>query len=236
MSQHHKGRALVLQRTDYGEADRIVRCWVRSIGPVAGMVRGARRMNSKLGGHIELLSHIELSWIRGKGELVTVTSAQTINSFSSLPKDYDKLQLAYEWLKVLRKVGEAGLADTAASEYIFDAATESLAGLDTGISEQFCQLFFCLRIMQGVGQPPELRVDGSGASLEAERQYQFDPAAGVLGNTGSFTFDSDVIKLWRLVIVGQPLADLARISGVVKAAEASAGAAHNFLRYHLDID
>src|SRR5262245_10220789 len=47
--------AVVLRRTDYGEADRILTLFTPSYGKVRAIAKGARRTISQLAGHLELL-------------------------------------------------------------------------------------------------------------------------------------------------------------------------------------
>jgi DNA repair protein RecO (recombination protein O) len=49
-------KGIVLTRTDYGEADRILHFLTPDQGKIAGIAKGVRKSKSKLAGGIELFS------------------------------------------------------------------------------------------------------------------------------------------------------------------------------------
>lgn len=78
--------AIVLKHANFGEADRILTLYTPNMGKLRALVRGARRSRSKLGGHVEPLTHSSLVLARGRN-LDTVTQSQTIESFLSIRND-----------------------------------------------------------------------------------------------------------------------------------------------------
>jgi len=68
-------RAVVLRRTNYGEADRIVQL-LTPVGRRSVMARGVRKEKSKLAGGIELFAVSDVVLGQGKGDLGVVTSAR----------------------------------------------------------------------------------------------------------------------------------------------------------------
>ena len=61
-------KAIIVRRTDYGEADRIIQC-ITPRGQRSAIAKGARRPRSKLAGGIEPLATNELILRRGKARL-----------------------------------------------------------------------------------------------------------------------------------------------------------------------
>jgi DNA repair protein RecO (recombination protein O) len=78
--------AIILKHANFGEADRILTLDTPNMGKLKALVRGARRSRSKLGGHVEPLTHCSLVLARGRN-LDTVTQSQTIESFLSIRED-----------------------------------------------------------------------------------------------------------------------------------------------------
>ena len=78
--------AIVLKHANFGEADRILTLYTPNMGKLRALVRGARRSRSKLGGHVEPLTHSSLVLARGRS-LDTVTQSQSIESFLSIRND-----------------------------------------------------------------------------------------------------------------------------------------------------
>jgi len=69
-------RAIVLSRTDFGEADRIITLLTPDQGKVRLVARGVRRAKSKIAGGIELFSISDITYMTGKGDLGTLISAR----------------------------------------------------------------------------------------------------------------------------------------------------------------
>jgi DNA repair protein RecO (recombination protein O) len=72
--QQLQTRGIILSRTDFGEADRILTVLTPQQGKLRLMAKGVRKIKSKLAGGIELFSVSDITYIRGKGELGTLIS------------------------------------------------------------------------------------------------------------------------------------------------------------------
>src|SRR5690606_3084593 len=82
----HRTRAIVLRRTNYGEADRIVQ-FLTPEGKVSVMARGVRREKSKLAGGIELFAICDVVVGDGKGDLGVLTSSRLVQFYGNILKD-----------------------------------------------------------------------------------------------------------------------------------------------------
>lgn len=67
--------AVVLRRTNFGEADRILTLFTPSYGKVRAIAKGARRTTSRLAGHLEPFTRTQLLLATGR-ELDIVTQAE----------------------------------------------------------------------------------------------------------------------------------------------------------------
>ena len=63
--------ALILKHVPFGEADLLVTFFTRERGKIRAVARGARRSNSKLVGHLEPLTQVNLSLAHVRAEAVT---------------------------------------------------------------------------------------------------------------------------------------------------------------------
>src|SRR5258706_13992290 len=75
--------AIILKRTDLGEADRIVTLFTPSKGKYHAIAKGTRRPVSKLAGHLELLSRSQLQMALGRN-LDIITQAEGRENFLHL--------------------------------------------------------------------------------------------------------------------------------------------------------
>ncbi|MGH2514803.1 MAG: DNA repair protein RecO, partial [Ktedonobacterales bacterium] len=89
MPQHtrvYSSEAIVLRRTDFGEADRILTLFTPSFGKVRAIAKGARRTTSRLAGHLEPFTRTQLLLATGR-ELDIVTQAEARERLDALRED-----------------------------------------------------------------------------------------------------------------------------------------------------
>ena len=73
-------QAIVLRRTNYGEADRILHLLTPD-GRRSVMARGVRKEKSRLAGGIELFALCDVVIGEGRGELGVLTSARLVHFY-----------------------------------------------------------------------------------------------------------------------------------------------------------
>lgn len=85
MRQQHSysSEAIILKRTDLGEADRVVTLFTPYKGKFHAVAKGARRPVSKLAGHLELLNRSQLQLALGRN-LDIITQAEVRENFLRL--------------------------------------------------------------------------------------------------------------------------------------------------------
>lgn len=186
-------RAIVLRRTNYGEADRILQL-LTPTGRIAAMARGVRREKSKLAGGIELFAISDIVVGQGKGQLQVLTSSRLVHFYRHILEDYDRLQFAYEMIAQVAKASES--LDEA--EW-YDIATEILMGLDNKtVPLQLTQLWFYLHMSAMLGDQLNIDRDFKGKKLSADTNYRYDSheKGFVTASNGEIT--KDHIKVLRL--------------------------------------
>lgn len=192
-SEQTKG--IVLSRTDYGEADRIVTVITPDQGKRRLMVKGVRRMKSKMAGGIELFSVSELSYIKGKGDIDTMISARLSKYYSNIVNDIDRVQLGYELIKQLNRVTE----DNPEEEY-FILLESSFKALDNSeIETELIQTWFKAQLLRLAGYTPNLQTDCDGNRLEAGGKYNFDYESVAFLQVETGKFGKNEIKCMRVL-------------------------------------
>lgn len=68
----------------YGEADRILHLYSKSRGRIGAIAKGARKPRSRFGGRLEPFFRLDLMLHEGRGDLMTVTSAATVEGYPRL--------------------------------------------------------------------------------------------------------------------------------------------------------
>ena len=66
---------------------------------------GVRKILAKMAGHLEMFNHVKLDLVKGRNFYI-VTGAQTIESFSGLKEDFERLSILYYIGEVLDRVLE----------------------------------------------------------------------------------------------------------------------------------
>jgi len=89
-----KTEAVVLRSMRYGEADRILHLYTPHRGRVSAIAKGVRRARSRFGGRLEPFFRLHIELHEGRGELLTVTGAQTIDGYARLRSDASALDAA----------------------------------------------------------------------------------------------------------------------------------------------
>jgi DNA repair protein RecO (recombination protein O) len=202
--------AIILKRTDFGEADRILTLLTPDHGKLRLMAKGVRRVKSKLAGGIELFSVSHVTFIQGRGDIGTLISTRLQQHFGNIVKDIDRVQLGYELIKRLDKATE----DRAEGEY-FTLLEQAFAALDAGtIPRDLIQLWFDAQLLQLGGHAPNLQTDTKGSRLEADQQYNFDIEAMTFTAHPSGRFVPADIKFLRLIFSPNQPAVLAKVAGL----------------------
>jgi len=200
-------KAIVLRRTNYGEADRVVQL-LTPLGRRSVMARGVRREKSKLAGGIELFALCDVVINKGKGELGVLTQARTDQFFRHILEDYDRLQFAYETLKLVARASE-----TVDEPEWFDVVAEVLEALDGVTQRQLVETWFYLKHSELLGYEISLQRDVNGEMLVAEKRYTYDVNEKGLRETANGDISADHIKFLRLV-QGKSLKAVAQIGGI----------------------
>ncbi len=89
-----KTQAVVLRSMRYGEADRILHLYTSDRGRLSAIAKGVRRARSRFGGRLEPFFRLQIELHEGRGELLTVTGAQTVDAHPRLRADARALDAA----------------------------------------------------------------------------------------------------------------------------------------------
>ena len=201
-------RAIVLRRTNYGEADRILQLLTPQ-GKCSVIARGVRREKSRLAGGIELFAICEVVIGEGKGELGILTSSKLIHFFRHIMDNYDRMQFAYSAIKIVTKTSE--MVD--GPEW-YEILAETFAGLDSQtVSFDLLQTWFYLHYAQLMGYELSLWHDEKGNKLSPDFLYRYDISERGLVIEDRGELGAEHIKLLRLIST-RPLKILTKIGGV----------------------
>jgi DNA repair protein RecO (recombination protein O) len=208
-----KTEAIVLRSLRYGEADRILHVYTPQRGRVSAIAKGVRRAHSRFGGRLEPFFRLALDLHEGRGELLTVTGAQTVEAYPRLRSDARALDAAARACDAVGRLFETGEPHP----NVFNLLCRRLSLLDAGAgaaSGRADALAFRLKLMLAAGLAPQL---GACAGCgEREHLVGFSGAAGgvVCGacEAVSFPLDPDAYSFMTEAL-GRSLADVPSAPG-----------------------
>ncbi len=188
-------KAIVLTRTNFGEADRILTVITPDHGKRRLMAKGVRRERSKLAGGIELFSVSHITYIEGKKEIDTLISTRLIKHHDQIVSDIRRTMLGYELLKKLHKATE-----DATSEEYFALLEHALAGLDDiKLDRELLDSWFNAQLLKLGGHQPNLITDTQGNKLTADSHYSLDVEHMVFSPNEQGDYGAKHIKLLRFL-------------------------------------
>ncbi len=167
--------ALIIKKVKLAEADRILTLYTPELGKIEGVAKAVRRPNSRLSGHLELLTYSQVTFARGKN-IDTIIGSQTINSFLPVKCDLDKVSCALYMLELVNQFTPEATPDPGLFEFLL-ATLEKLA---KGADGCLLLRYFELNLLRRVGYRPELEKCVLCRTPLEIAAGTFSPAAGGL--------------------------------------------------------
>lgn len=221
--------AIILSRTDYGEADRILTLLTPNHGKLTLLAKGVRRIRSKLAGGIELFSVSEITFIKGRGEVGTLVSTRLVKHYGRIVGNLERTMLGYDLIRQLHKATE----DEPESAY-FTLAEEAFEALDNvEVDADLVKLWFAVQLLGLGGHTPNLQTDTAGRKLDIAGAYDFsfDNATFSANPQGRFT--ASHIKFLRLGFGGNVPAALMHIQGCRQLVQDTAALVSTMAAVHI---
>lgn len=215
---HIRTRAIILRRTNYGEADRIIYFLTPESGTLSAIAKGVRREKSKLAGGLELFAVCEVTILSGRGELGIVSSARLEHFYGRILYDYARLQLGYETIKQVARAVE-----TVAEPAFFELLRRTFDYLDDEqIAVSLVEIWFRLQLAILLGIGLNVSTDINGMKLVEDTAYRFDIEHMAFAYDDHGPLTTHHIKLLRLLSVKDPKT-LSRVSGIEPLLETCLG-------------
>ncbi|MDA1010932.1 MAG: DNA repair protein RecO [Chloroflexi bacterium] len=207
-----KTEAIVLHYRRLGEADRIVTLLTPHRGKVDVVARGVLRPRSKLAGHLEPGTQLEVALAQGRS-LDIVTQAEALDGFAAIRADLDRLSAAMYVLEIADRL----TVEHAEANAIYRHLLAALVRLARGDGLQLVTRTFELAALDATGFRPEFEVclscgqpvDADAASWSAlEGGIYCAACAG--RRPGVATIDRTVLRVLR-AYQSQPYEEAGRI-------------------------
>ncbi|MDR3297787.1 MAG: DNA repair protein RecO [Candidatus Nomurabacteria bacterium] len=191
-----KAKAIVLRRTNYGEADRILQLLTEE-GKVSVLAKSVRKERSRLAGSIELFSLSEVTIHHGKSELGILTSARLIEFYGTICSDLDLMEFAGSCLRdVSRRTEHID------SPEFFDILAQTLKALSNNSKQiDLIRTWWLLNLSRISGEDANFHIDTKGDKLSPDQTYAWNSAESSLEpNSANGRITVNHIKLIRLML------------------------------------
>src|SRR5512139_1011217 len=149
----YRTEAIVLRRSDFGEADRLLTVLTPERGKLRLIAKGARKPTSRKSGHVELFSYGRYLVAVGH-DLDIITQAETIEPFVPLHEDLLRATYAY----YIAELADAFTADRDENRPLFDLLKDVLAWLATADDLALVARYYELHLLGLAGFQPQLFV------------------------------------------------------------------------------
>jgi DNA repair protein RecO (recombination protein O) len=198
--------AVVLRSIRYGEADRVLHLYSRERGRMGAIAKGVRRVGSRFGGRLEPMFRVRLIVHEGRSELVTVTSAETVDAHPGIRERRASLERATQACEAVLRLFDSQEPNPAA----YNLLCHELQLLDRRpeAATRGQALAFRVKLLLAAGFAPELA--GCASCGEREHLGAFSASAGGVVcpgcEAGSFPLDEEA-HAFLVRALGSPLAD-----------------------------
>lgn len=169
-----KTEGIVLRSLRYGEADRILHLYTPDRGRVGAIAKGVRRARSRFGGRLEPFFRLRLVLHEGRGDLLTVTAAETVAAYPRLREDGGALDSAARACDAVARVFDDG--DPHAGVYHLLANELALLDREPARAGRANGLAFRIKLLLAAGFAPQLAACAECG--EREHLVGFSGAAG----------------------------------------------------------
>lgn len=172
--------AIVMHRSDMGEADRLLTVLSRERGKLRLNAKGARKIKSRRAGHVELFMRSKMLVAKGRGDIDIVSQVETVEAYRGLREDLTRSTYAHYVVELLDAFAEEG----SEQPEMFDLLAEGLGWIATTAMRNLplTARFFELKLLTLAGfQPQVFRCADRGEALKeaaANEFYGWSPSSG----------------------------------------------------------
>lgn len=196
----------MLRKLRYGEADSILQIYTRELGRVGAIAKGVRRSKSRFGGRLEPFFRLDLVLHEGRSDLLTITSAETLDAHPGLRTRARSLDAASKLGDFVLRLLDEREQNLPAYNLIANAL--ALLDSDEAAARPEVSLAFRAKLMLAAGFQPELSACVHCGSPEGLVAYS--PSAGGVvcadcREGGDFAFDQPAHEFFTGAIAA-PLA------------------------------
>ncbi len=171
-----RSEAIVLKRTDFGEADRLLTLYSREFGKLRAVAKGARKPQSRKTGHVDLFMRTKFLLARSKS-IPIITQAEMVEAYPALREDLMRMTLASYMAELLDQFA----VEEDPNPPLYRLLSNGLGWCASGEQLPLAVRFYELHLLSLTGFQPQLfRCVGCNAPIEDQNQFFSAEMGGVL--------------------------------------------------------
>ncbi len=155
MKEQFTTNVINLKSYNISEADKIMVMYSEEKGLIRGVAKGIKKLNSKLGGRMDLLVANKLMLNKGRN-LDTICQAEALNTFFNLRQDMNKLFYSLYCAEIVSNFGAENDPNSKEIYNLFYTFLEEISKAEKKELVMLCVLKFQLKIMNITGYSMEL--------------------------------------------------------------------------------
>jgi len=178
MSRTHLYRtdAIILRRSDFGEADRLLTVFTPQYGKIRLVAKGVRKTTSRKSGHVELFMLTDILVAKARN-LDIISQAEVVETYRDLREDLERTSYAYYLAELVDGFTEEGDVN----KPLFELLAFTLAYLSHSDDPFLVLRYFELHLLSLLGLQPQLHFCvGCQQPLDAVDSYFSFSEGGVL--------------------------------------------------------
>jgi len=147
---NYKTRGIIIRRSNFGEADRLLTIFTERFGKVKAIAKGARKQQSKLAGNLEPFCLTNFVIAEGRN-LDIVTEAEIINCFFKIRNNLKSVNSSFYLAEVIDKLSE----EREAHSDVFNLLLQTLEKINY-LPDKIILPYFEINFLANIGYQPEL--------------------------------------------------------------------------------
>ncbi|MEI6835661.1 MAG: DNA repair protein RecO [Candidatus Falkowbacteria bacterium] len=158
MAESDSSEAIIINRNDWRENDSRVVLYTKNFGKLSLVARGAKKMRSKIAGHIEPISLADVMILRGRA-YDYLGSAITRRAYLNIKADLNALYFVGAALALFDKLVKEAASDEELFNFLISWLDTVESNLEAELDKENGELlynYFSLRLLAILGYKPEL--------------------------------------------------------------------------------
>ena len=183
--------ALILKKSNYGEADLLVTLFSRELGKFRALAKNAKKSRKRFGGRLDFFNRLAIEVTLNKGRFNLIGDVTLKESYREITESVDSFVAANRVLELLDFL----TPEQEPEDKLFDLATDTLRLLSGKREPHSVFLVFFLRALTLCGYRPDLRFDRekdiAGFDIENGRLSSLEETRG---KRNIYPFHMDIMR------------------------------------------